>query len=387
MMRAGAWIFLLAVPLAAAEPARFREHVLATDLQGGYQVVPLDVNRDGRLDLVALASGMTDLVWFEAPHWERHVLATGLARMINLASCSAGQDGYPEIVVAHAFENEARRSLGIVSLLRAGGDPLRPWMAAEIDRLPTSHRLRCADIDGSGRPVVVNAPLTGVKAEKPDFKDHVPLVYYRPGEWRRHLIGEENEGVVHGIFVCDWDGDGRDDILTASFLGIHAYCLRRDGRWRRIEIARGDPSPWPRSGASDVTVGSLKGERFLATIEPWHGHQVAVYRRSRSGWTRQVIDDSLVDGHTILAADLNGDGLDEILAGYRGAGRSVYIYYAGDRRGRSWSRTALDQGGIAAASCAVADLSGDGRSDIACIGSATANLKWYENLEHGTRVH
>jgi hypothetical protein len=28
----------------------------------------------------------------------------------------------------------------------------------------------------------------------------------------------------------------------------------------------------------------------------------------------------------------------------------------------------------------VADLNGDGRLDIACIGSSTANLKLYENL-------
>jgi hypothetical protein len=382
MRGAGAWLLLLAVPLSAAEPARFAEHVLATDLKGGYQVAPLDVNRDGRIDLVALASGMTDLVWFEAPNWERHVLASGLSRMINLAACGAGENGYPEIVVAHAFENEAQRSLGIVSLLRVSGDPRRPWAAIEIDRLPTSHRLRCADIDGSGKPVVVNAPLTGIRAEKPDFRDCVPLVYYRPGEWKRRLIGEENEGVVHGIHVCDWDGDGREDILTASFLGIHAYCLGRNGQWRRLEIARGDPAPWPRCGASDVTVGHLRGERFLATIEPWHGHQVAVYRRSRGAWTRQVIDDTLADGHTILAADFNGDGLDEIVAGYRGPGRSVYIYYARDRRGRSWSRAVLDPGGIAAASCAAADLNRDGRPDIACIGSATANLKWYENLGH-----
>jgi hypothetical protein len=33
-----------------------------------------------------------------------------------------------------------------------------------------------------------------------------------------------------------------------------------------------------------------------------------------------------------------------------------------------------------AAACAIADLNGDGRPDIACIGSSTANLKWYENL-------
>jgi hypothetical protein len=90
-----------------------------------------------------------------------------------------------------------------------------------------------------------------------------------------------------------------------------------------------------------------------------------------------VIDDSLVDGHTIVTGDLNGDGQDEVIAGYRGTGRSVHIYYPeGDR----WTRVVLDKGRMAAAACAAADLNGDKRVDIVCIGSATANLKWYENL-------
>ena len=62
---------------------RFREHTLATDLKGGYQVVPFDVNHDGKIDLIALASGMTELVWFENPTWERHVMATDVPHMIN----------------------------------------------------------------------------------------------------------------------------------------------------------------------------------------------------------------------------------------------------------------------------------------------------------------
>ena len=37
-------------------------------------------------------------------------------------------------------------------------------------------------------------------------------------------------------------------------------------------------------------------------------------------------------------------------------------------------------GGIAAASCTEVDVNGDSRMDFACIGTATANLKWYENL-------
>jgi len=35
---------------------------------------------------------------------------------------------------------------------------------------------------------------------------------------------------------------------------------------------------------------------------------------------------------------------------------------------------------MAAASCASADLDRDGRTDVVCIGTATANLKWYRNL-------
>jgi hypothetical protein len=31
------------------------------------------------------------------------------------------------------------------------------------------------------------------------------------------------------------------------------------------------------------------------------------------------------------------------------------------------------------AACAAADLNGDEKIDVVCIGLATANLKWYEN--------
>ena len=380
-MRTGCWLAMLAATvLMAAPPAQFREHVIATDLKGGYQVTPLDVNRDGKTDLIALASGMSDLVWFENPGWRRHVLATGMSRMINLASCGTDAAGYPVIVLASGFSSQAKNSIGAVSVVENRGDPLQPWRVREIDRLPASHRIRCADIDGSGTKVVINAPLTGIKAERPDYADHVPLLYYRPGEWKRRLIGDQNEGVMHGIYICDWDGDGRDEILTASFSGIHVFDHTPDGRWSRTEIARGDPSRCPKCGASDLTIGHVGKHRFIASIEPWHGHQVVVYHSSDKGWRRSVIDDTLLDGHAIATADLNGDGVDEIVAGYRGKGRSVYIYYAQDQQADEWKRTVLDDSGIAAAACAVTDLNADERPDIACIGSATANLKWYENL-------
>lgn len=371
---------LFALPLLAASPAQFAEHTVGTGLRGGYQVVIADLNHDGKPDLIALASGMPELVWYENPGWQRHVIAGGFTQMINLAVVDSGRgDGIPDIVLAHGFAMAAAKSEGIVSVLRHNGDPREPWTVTEIDRLTTSHRIRTADVDGSGKRIVIDAPLIGAKAEAPEYRDQTPLVFYRPGEWKRQDIAPGNFGLVHGIYVVDWDGDGRDEILTCGFEGIHLFKLGKAGAWTRAEIAKGAPDAWPKSGTSDVAVGRLAKERFLAAIEPWHGNQVAIYLRKSGAWARQMIDDSLADGHTILTADLNGDGNDEVIAGCRGGPQSVNLYYAEDNSGQRWSKQTLD-GAMPAAACAVGDLNGDKRTDIACIGSANATLKWYENL-------
>ena len=356
---------LLFLSLFAAD---FREHVIATDLKGGYQVVAADLNHDGKPDLIALASGMTELVWFENPTWERHVIASGLTGMINLAISD------DQIVLAYGFANSYAPSKGIVAVLKPNGDPRQPWTLTEIDRLPTSHRIRVANFDGS--TVFVNAPLLGAKAVAPDYRDHVPLVFYKPGEWKRTLIAADNEGVQHGITIVDWDHKGRDSILTCSFSGIDLYRFAKD-KWTRTEISKGNPDPWPKSGTSDIAVGHLGKQRFLAAIEPWHGNKVAVYTEHGGQWRREEIDDSLLDGHTIVTADLDGNGRDQIVAGMRGKPYQVLIYT--NEKGH-WVRKVLDTGTMAAAACTAVDLNGDHRMDLACIGSATTNLKWYENV-------
>jgi len=367
MNKRAAALLVFFIPVFSA--AELAQHSIANDLKGGYQVVAADVNHDGKIDLIAVASGQTELVWYENPAWQRHVIAGNLQHMINAAYWS------DQIVLASEFANEAKRSIGIVSVLTPNGDPRQPWNVKEIDRLTTSHRLRWADIDASGKKVLINAPLTGAQAESPEYRGHVPLVFYRPGEWKRQTIDDTNEGVQHGVFIVDWDGQGRDSILTASFSGIDLYRFQKDGMWKRTEITKGRPAACPKCGSSDVTVGQLGKERFLAAIEPWHGNEVAVYDHGQQGWTRTMIDDSLSQGHTIVAADLDGDGRDEIVAGFRASGGSVLIYKA-DAKG-AWSKVVLDNA-ISANACVTTDLNGDGRPDLACIGGTA--LKWYENL-------
>ena len=358
--------------------AEFTAHTIDTGLSGGYQVVVADLNRDGKPDVIALASGLKELRWYENPGWTKHVLITGINQPINAAACDVDGDGIPEIALAHEFSNVYARSLGIVSILTHQGDPTGLWLTREIDRVPTSHRLRFADIEGTGKKVLVNFPLIGSKSIAPEYRDHVSLLMYRPGEWKREVITDAEEGVVHGILATAWDGGGRESLLSTSFLGV--YALQFDnGQWKRTLVAKGDPTDWPKSGSSDVIVGHLGLERFLATTEPWHGNKVVIYRQDKGAWTRHVIDEAITDGHTIVAGDFDGDGRDELVVGERQGKRSAYLYRVTNDKEDTWSRQALDDGGMAAAGCAVADLNADKRPDVVCIGTATANLKWYEH--------
>jgi hypothetical protein len=373
-----ALVMLVLAPSMASAQLTFTPHTIATELGGGYQVVAADLNADGRPDLIALASRLTELLWFENPTWERHVIVGARAGMINLAARDLDGDGIPEIALAEGFSTRPERSEGIVSLLTHQGDPTALWSIREIDRVPTAHRLRWIDFDGDVR--LVNAPLAGATSEPPDYRGETPLYVYEPGAWIRTLIANDG-GVVHGIQPVAWNGDSSvQALLSASFLGVHLHQYAGSD-WTRTRIHPGDPSDWPASGSSEVGLGHVGGQDFIATIDPWHGHQVAIYTRDGDAWARHVIDDTLEDGHTLVVGDLDGDGSDEIVAGAR-RGAQVAIYRAS---GGEWTKQVIDDGGMAAAGCAITDLNDDGRLDIACIGSGTANLKWYENQSVDSR--
>ncbi len=342
-------------------------------------VAAVDMNADGKTDLIALAEGLTELVWYENPGWQRHVIVGGVSRMIAVAAADLDGDHIPELVLSHGFNTTAPRSKGILLLLTHNGDPRQPWNAREFDRVPTTHRVRFLDPDHDGKIILADSPLVNLQAEKPGYEDHVPIFVYKPGDWKRQEISHEFQGNLHGMNVVDWNGDRRQGLLTACATGVHLVTRERAGSWKVQHIVSGNAEPWPRAGSSEAVLGHIGKRRMLAVIEPWHGNMVVVYRQQGAKWNRQVLDESLVLGHAITVGDFNGDGIDEIVAGYRGKGQSVNIYSADDKKGAHWTRRPLDDGDMAAGSCVVADFNLDHRPDLACIGDRTANLKIYEN--------
>ncbi len=378
-------VLLLAAGAASAAEIEFRQHVIEPKIPGGYAVIVVDLNKDGRPDVIGLTSRITELAWYENPSWERHVLMDNVTGLVNMAAYDLDGDGIPELAIESAFSMVAAKSEGLVWLLEHQGDPRQPWKQRKIDSLTTSHHVAWADVDGDGKKELINAPLIGPQALAPDYKDNVPLVYYRTDDWKRRLIDDTLFGVLHRVRVVQWNTGKRQQLLTAGFDGIKLHEATGEGhnvRWKSTLLAKGHEEAAPRAGASDVRLGHLARRRILASVEPWHGNEVVVYTEDKSGrWQRHVIYSELIEGHEVCLGDFNGDGRDEIVAGDRARGKpgSAHVFYSQDDSGTNWSHKVLDDGGMSASGCAVADLNADRRPDIVLIGGATANIKWYEN--------
>ncbi len=159
--------------------------------------------------------------------------------------------------------------------------------------------------------------------------------------------------------------------MIADFLGIRV--LTPSGA---AAISKGDPRPCPQCGSSEIKLGHLGRKRFIAAIEPWHGNQVVVYIQTGGSWRRNVIEDSMVNGHALAVGDLDGDGRDEIIAGFRGQGHRLFIFKAQDANGARWKREILDDS-IAAADCKLLRTAAVRLPSIVCAGASTGNVRLY----------
>jgi hypothetical protein len=113
-------------------------------------------------------------------------------------------------------------------------------------------------------------------------------------------------------------------------------------------------------------------------------------RRNPDGpWRRQVIDEPVQWGHAVWCADIDGDGDQEIIVGQRdkskdpdrkpaGPGVLVYDPRLGTRP-LAFNRHVIEDGGVGTEDLVAADLDGDGDQEIIAGGRSTHNVRIYWN--------
>lgn len=399
----GALCCLSSQEASAPKPLRFRMQEIDHTLKVGYSVIIADVNNDKKPDIVV--ADAQRVIWFENPTWKLRTIIQGQTKPdnVSIAAYDIDGDGLIDFALAADWKPFNTKSGGTLQWLKRGKTLDEPWTVHPIaEEIPTIHRIRFAKLpagDGNIHPRLIVAPLMGrgSSAGRNWSEQSVEVVAFTipkdplKERWASFSF-DHSLHVIHNFDVVDIEGHGATNLLLASFEGVtrigYKPHLDHTQAWRNDRIGLGDQSqPDKNRGASEVRLGRLKDKQpIIATIEPWHGDQVVIYRPDGTDlskpWKRTVIDKDLKWGHALAWADLDGDGQDELIVGVRDSLSpkdqcGVRIYRL--QPDGSWISERLDPGGVAVEDMVVADLNGDSKPDIIAVGRATVNVRIYWN--------
>src|ERR1700738_1799916 len=107
----------------------------------------------------------------------------------------------------------------------------------EIDTVPTAHRLRWIDGNGSGKKMLVVAPLVGPDSVPPDYKTPVSLFFSRAPDWKREVLSDALTALAHAREPMAWKGVKGQVLISAGFMGINLHRYG-NGKWEQIELTK-----------------------------------------------------------------------------------------------------------------------------------------------------
>lgn len=331
-----------------------------------------DVDRDGVLDITA------GPYWYKGPDFKKLPLrdcpthSVEFVRNLGEFPYDVNEDGWIDLISASWFDN------GIFWYENTRGSG-RLWPAHKIADSVGTEALIFDDLDGDGRPDILPNHYR---------PQEIFWVEILPGpEFKRHVIGRE--GSRHGLGLGDVDGDGRKDVITMDgWYQAPAEPRREPWQWH---------PEWKNEGAGGIQMLAydVNGDG-LNDIIYGMGHDYGLFWLEQQrldgvrSWKRHTIQDRWSQAHTLVLADLDGDGRLDLITGkrIRGHGENdpgsldpigVFWYQIDPARG-TFKEHVLAYNSLAGTgmNINVVDLDGDGDLDL--VMSGKSGLYLFENM-------
>src|SRR5215216_6794395 len=179
-MKCSTWAVIFVASLAPGSMGaelKFKTVEIDKAIEIGYGLAAADVNGDKKIDLVL--ADKTQIVWYENPSWNKHVIAEKLTERdhVCVAAADVDGDGKAEIAVGAEWNPGDTVNSGAVFYLLAGSDRAAKWQPIELAHEPTVHRMRWVrNMEGKFDLVVV--PLHG-RGNKNGQGEGVKILAYK----------------------------------------------------------------------------------------------------------------------------------------------------------------------------------------------------------------
>jgi len=367
--------------LPEAPPANFQPQNVDPEITIGYGLAIADVDGDGKEDILLVDAGET--VWYRNPNWEKQALSGKLTDNDHVCICAADitGDGKAEVAIGAEWNPaDTEKSGAVFALYPAEEGQMRE--AKKLHHEPTVHRMNWVAGE-DGKKFLAVLPLHG-RGNQNGEGAGIEFLGYTPQatpykDWQTFLI-HKGFHLAHNFDPVSWGDIKAQSLLVACKEGVHLLSPAGE-KW--------DAKPLTANPSGEVRLGKLPGgKRFIATIEPMHGNQVVINPENAKGlWSekRFVADSTLGQGHALVAADFLGLGYDQIVAGWREPSSDtkktgLRLYIPANDEGTEWKLHAtIAEETMACEDLKIADLDGDGKTDLIASGRSTKNVVIYWN--------